>query len=308
MQGLEKFRIYYNHTIHPELMRLERKRLRLLLLLGLSVFLMAGVIVIQFYINILPVTLSLFLLLGVYAFFLLYRIRAFVKEFKPKVVNLILDFIDDGVNYGTLTYKPETTIPKAVFLGSRIFVTQAPIYHGEDYINGRVGSVNFELCELFVNESSKVRGGFFEVFRGVFLHATFQDPIQGKVLILPRNSIQYLSRSIRGITAMKGVNVDHLIQNEAFKKRFSTYATPEVQIRQLLSSEMGNIIATYAEKTDKEIFLSFIDNEIYVAVSEPKDILEPYIFQSNVSFELVREFWADLNLLFSIIEDFDILH
>lgn len=308
MQGLEKFRIYYNHTIHPELMRLERKRLRLLLLLGVSIFLMAGVIVIQFYINILPVTLSLFLLLGVYASYLLYRIRAFVKEFKPKVVNLILDFIDDGVNYGTLTYKPETAIPKAVFLGSRIFVTQAPIYHGEDYIKGRVGSVNFELCELFVNESSKVRGGFFEVFKGVFLHATFQDPIRGKVLILPRDSIQYLSRSIRGITAMKGVNVDHLIQNEAFKKRFTTYATPEVQIRQLLSDEMGQIIATYAEKTDKEIFLSFIDNEIYVAVSEPKDILEPYIFQSNVSFELVRAFWSDLNLLLSIIEDFDILH
>lgn len=308
MQRLEDFRIYYNHTIHPELMRLERKRLRLLLLLGVSIFLMMGVIIVSFYISILPIILALLVVLGLYASYLLFRIRMFIKEFKPKVVNLVLDFIDDGVNYGTLSYEPETTIPRSVFLGSRIFVSPAPIYHGEDYIKGHIGSVKFELCELFVSEPSRVRGGFFELFRGVFLHATFQDPLRGEVLILPRESIQYFSRSIRGITARQGENVDKWIQNVEFKKRFTVYATKEVQIRRLLSNEMGGIIANYAQNTNKEIFLSFIDNEIYVAVSEPKDILEPYIFQSNVSFELVREFWADLNLLLSIIEDFDELH
>jgi hypothetical protein len=308
MQRLEDFRIYYNHTIHPELMRLERKRLRLLLLLGVSVFLMGGVIIVSFYINILPIILALLVVLGLYASYLLYRIRAFIKEFKPKVVNLVLDFIDDGVNYGTLSYEPETTIPRSVFLGSRIFVSLAPIYHGEDYIKGHIGSVKFELCELLVSESSRVRGGFFELFRGIFLHATFQDPLRGEVLILPRESVQYFSRSIRGITARQGENMDKWIQNAEFKDMFTVYATKDMQIRRLLSDEMGGIIADYAKNTNKEIFLSFIDNEIYVAVSEPKDILEPYIFQSNVSFELVREFWADLNLLLSIIEDFDVLH
>jgi len=60
--------------------------------------------------------------------------------------------------------------------------------------------------------------------------------------------------------------------------------------------------------TGKTLFLSFQDRKIYAALAEPKDILEPYIFQSNVSFELIREFFSDIQLLLKIIEDFDRTH
>ena len=61
----------------------------------------------------------------------------------------------------------------------------------------------------------------------------------------------------------------------------------------------------FRNKTQKEIYVSFINNDIYVGVTEPKDILEPSIFMSNVSFELVREFYEDIELLVSIVQDFD---
>jgi len=77
-------------------------------------------------------------------------------------------------------------------------------------------------------------------------------------------------------------------------------------IEQVLSHEMQLALLNYREETEKEIYVSFINNKVYVAVTEPKDILEPELFYSNVSFELVREFFEELQLLLSILEDLDV--
>jgi hypothetical protein len=53
------------------------------------------------------------------------------------------------------------------------------------------------------------------------------------------------------------------------------------------------------------LYISFIKNEIYIAITEPDDILEPYVFRSNVSFELIYEFYEEIDLLMSMLEDFD---
>ncbi|MCB0619636.1 MAG: DUF3137 domain-containing protein, partial [Saprospiraceae bacterium] len=47
------------------------------------------------------------------------------------------------------------------------------------------------------------------------------------------------------------------------------------------------------------------NHQAYIAITEQKDILEPFVFRSNVSFELVREFFEDIQLLMRIVEDID---
>ena len=115
MRRIDEFRIFYNHTIHPELARMERKRKRLLLLLVGSSVAMVTMITILLFFN--AAILAFFLLLpfGFHISYLLYRIRQFKTTFKPNVVNLILDFIDDNVNYGTLKYDSERHIDKKNF-------------------------------------------------------------------------------------------------------------------------------------------------------------------------------------------------
>jgi Protein of unknown function (DUF3137) len=68
---------------------------------------------------------------------------------------------------------------------------------------------------------------------------------------------------------------------------------------------MQESILKYREKEGNEIYLSFIKNAIYVAVSQEKDLLEPALWQSNMSFELIREFYEDITLLLSIVLDID---
>ncbi len=304
MRRKEEFRLFYNQTIHPELLRLERKRKRLLFLFVVSVLLLCAAVFIQIYLNILVVSLILIIPLGTYLSYLLYRIQRFRSTFKPHVVNLILDFIDDGLNFGTLKYDSKRFIEKDRFIASHIFATKAPFYQGEDFISGKIGELDFEMCELNVKEFSKVRNRLNYVFRGIFLHTTFNLPLRGKIIVLPREFKQYLSRSIRAFNSIGGEEVEDGL-DDRFTESFMTFATSEANVVSLLSEHMQNAIVSYRFESGKEIYVSFIETEIYIGITEPKDILEPFIFRSNVSFELVREFFEDIHMMMNIVEYFD---
>jgi len=308
MQGLDEFRLFYNHTIHPELLRMEQKRRRLFLLLFVSFFVILAAVIFGLYLQVMVFTLMLMIPVGFYITYLIYRIQEFRITFKPRVVNLVLDFIDNGISYGALQYDAKRSIPKKTFLASRIFATRAPTYIGEDYIYGKIGELDFEMCELKVREFSKVRTRLNYVFKGVFLHTTFNRPQKGSIVIWPREFRQYLSGSIKAFSRNGAREVAEDVHHKSFSKFFMAYATKDANTASLLSREMQALIANYREKSNKEVYFSFINRDIYIGITEPKDILEPYIFRSNVSFELVREFFEDLQLLMSIVEDFDKSH
>jgi hypothetical protein len=308
MRRLEEFRIFYNHTIHPELMRLDRKRKRLLGLLFFSVVFLLALLLFEMVAGIWLVTLLLSLPIGIYISMLIYQIRKFIRTFKPQVVNLILDFIDDSVNYGALTYDAKGGLSKGQFRESMLFASPADVYQAEDHIQGSIGNIAFELCELNVREFSRVRSRLNYVFKGIFMHARIEESLQGTIVILPRGYRQYLSRAIREVVGMGAKSIDNIMRSQAFREHFMSYATRDARLRRLLSEDMQNILVQYREETDKEIYISFIDTNVFIAVTGDKNILEPYLFRSNVSFELVREFYEDIIMLFEIIEDFDAMH
>jgi len=140
--------------------------------------------------------------------YLSYRMNQFVKTFKPNVVNLVLDFIDDDLNFDTLRYDGEKFIGKDQFRKSKIFTSNASFYKGEDYISGKIGEVPFEMCELKVRELSKVRDRYNYVFRGVFMRATMKRPVRGSILILPAAFKQYLTRTIKSFNRAGGRQLD----------------------------------------------------------------------------------------------------
>lgn len=308
MNRIEDFRVFYNQSIHPELMRLDRKRRRLLRLIFVSTLLLMGIIVFELMLNILVVTLVMMIPIVFYITYLSFQVQKFRQNFKPKVVELILDFIDDDPNFGTLSYKAKKKIPLETFMKSNIFEVRPAVYEGEDYIAGRFGEIEFELSELNVREFSRVRNRLNYVFRGVFLHAKFNHFVKGRVLILPRDFRQYLSRTIKKFNAKGGKSIDPFIKNQKFKKEFMSMASQDANIRDLLSKDMQNAILKYIDKADKYVYFSFQGNNIYIAVTEPKDLLEPKLLQSNVSFDLVKEFFEDIHLLLRVVEDFDLNH
>lgn len=336
MRRVDEFRLFYNHTIHPELVRMERLRKRLLFLLTISALAIFVIVIVLLYFKATMLSFFLVLPFGFYLSYLLYKIQEFRLKFKPNVMNLILDFVDNSVNYGTLKYDSKRKVEKKRFLASQIFKTPAPQYNGEDYICGEIGELDFELSELNVREYSKVRSRLNYVFRGIFLYAKMnqkqvgeflETELLGEVLILPKKFKPYLSKTIRSFHLRGGMPIDeetlHTINiydeqpikgregvdkerlAKQMSKHFLIYATEGTDIAKKLSSSMQHTILNFREKTENEMYVSFIKNEIYIAITEPNDILEPYIFRSNVSFELIYEFYEEIDLLVSMLEDFD---
>lgn len=308
MRDLKEFRIYYNKTIHPELLRMERLRIRLIRLLFFSALMLAGIIVLEIYLQLLVVTLFLILPIVLLMVYLGYRIRKFVKTFKPNVINLILDFIDDGLNRGKLHYDHRKSISRETFFESGLFITSGHYYKGEDYIQGKVGEMDFELSELDVRHVSPVSNKLHTDFKGVFLKAFFPEETQGEIKVWPRDRFQYFSRSVKAFTWDGAVNVDHEILNPNFRALFVTFALEDTHVISILSDPMQKALVKYVYETGKELFMAFSGQDIYVAVTEEKDLLEPNILRSNLSFDLVREFFEDVNLLLKIVEDFDQTH
>jgi hypothetical protein len=307
MHSLNDLRQFYNHTIHPELMRMERRRHQLLMILGWSFLVLLAVIFLQIYINILYITLLLLLPLMWYIYYIFNEWESFRTTFKPRVVTLLLDFIDNDVTYNVpLKYVESGSIPRETFTASRLFNTAAPDYMGEDYITGEMGELEFEMSELSVKEFSPVRNRLDDVFRGVFLHARFHRDVQspeGEILVMPRHRRPFLSKSIKAFTVKGGRQFD--AKSPRFAEEFVAYATPDANVRGFLSEEMQTAIFDYKQREGKEIYMSFIGNDIYIAVTQEKDLLEPALWQSNVSFELIKEYYDDLTLLLSIIIHID---
>lgn len=308
MRDLKEFRIYYNRTIHPELMRLDRQRRRLLRLIFFSSIILIALILFELYLNILVITLTLMIPIGLYIFYLVQQVQKFRLNFKPKVVNLILDFMKESINFRRMTYQPDKFIPLNMFMDSRIFGVRPAVYEGEDYIEGRVDEVEFQLSELNVKEFSRVRSRLNYVFRGVFLHAELKDPLNGKVLILPRQYRQFLTRTIKYFNLENAKDMDGFIKSHDFRETFLTYATVNVKIGEVLPDYLQNVFVDYVQRTGKEIYLSFQKKHLYIAITNPKDILEPYLFQSNVSFDLIREFFEDIQMVVNLVEEFDNHH
>jgi hypothetical protein len=286
---------------------MERQRHNLLSIMGVSFLGILAIIFLQFYLGILVLTLVLTIPLVLYISYIFNQWDNFRSSFKPKVVSLLLDFIDNDVTYNVpLKYTEKGSITPSVFHASRLFNSAAPDFTGEDYITGEMGELDIEMSELSVKEFSTVRNRLDDVFRGVFLHARFRRTVQdekGEILVLPRHERQFLSKTIKSFTAKGGRQFDRLSQK--FMENFVVYATTDANTKGFLSDEMQDAILRYKEKENNEIYISFIANDIYIAIQQEKDLLEPELWQSNVSFELIREYHEDLTMLLSIVMDID---
>jgi hypothetical protein len=305
VKRLEEFRLYYNHTIHPELVRQERARMRILRLIAFSFFILLCLLIIELYIGILVVTLFLSIPIIIYIGYLIVRVRQFIQTFKPSVMRLILDFMSEMPNYANLQYTPDKSISKKQFLSSGLFATKGEYFLGEDHIQGQVSLMEFEMSELLVRQIAPVGNRLDTVFEGVFLLATFSEDNEGAIRVWPRHQRQHHTRAIKEFTWEGAKNVDDEILNAAFRERFVVYATEDTHVVGTLSEPMQAAILDYTTKTGKDIYIAFDDRKVYAGITEPRDLLEPSLFYTNLRFDLIREFYEDIYLILQVVMYFD---
>jgi hypothetical protein len=308
----QAFRLFYNQNIYPELRHLELRRRRLLRLLGLSALLLLGVAALQAYLGIFVLTMALFIPVGLWGAYLLFRVKVYYDEFKPRIVGLVLDFIDNDINFGDLTYVTRGSLSKQQFLSGHIFTT-ADEFEGEDYIRGQIREMPFEACELRVREFSPSRDRLDEVFRGIYLVGDYRkQDMRGGILLLPDSRRKFLSRSERAFHLLGGRRIRQNLLPE-FEACYDTYVTSDIRIKDVVSEDLQLAILRtrlrfQQANRQKEIFLSIIGDKLHIGLSQDRNLLEPSLWINTVSYDVAREFYEDLRLLFDIVLELDVLN
>ena len=294
------FRIYYNRAIHPMLLQLERQRKWLIALILASI--LSACLILWIILRLRVPAVSLFLWIPAYFYiqFIMGRINAYKRKFKPLVVGKILEYINPELRYD----QSRTIAPERVS-ASCLFAANKPRFRGEDFIYGKIGDIPFEMSEVYLQEESPVRGAPSLVFRGIFFFAKFEEAFQGRIIIIPRTDVQFVTRSIKAITFTGGQRVD-MQEHRRFHEHFVVYADSIVDVTNFLSDEIIDSIIDYKEKHEKKMFISIVQGYLYIAVSQQHDILEPNIFTSNLKFKLIHEFYSDLVVMSDVTKDFDI--
>ncbi|MCH2043391.1 MAG: DUF3137 domain-containing protein [Saprospiraceae bacterium] len=302
MQDLKAFRRYYNNSLHGELQGYESRRLRLLVVLGIIAGALLGFSI--FIISLRIAALSIFLAIPWVVYFQLgrQRVRAFKDQFKPLVVRSILKFIDPR-----LCYYHKEFIPKDTFYRSSIFPYTLSSYGGEDYIMGNIGEVFFEMCELKATYYSDIKGREELFFDGVFFHANFNTKFEGRIVLFPREDWQMFIGTMKDFTKYGG---HELLKtgNEAFDKEFIIYIDPDIHWKEILTPELIEVLDIYHQKSNKKMYVSFIDSHFYMAIAEPYELLEAHFLLSNINFDLLAAYYDELFVFTKIVEDFDVTH
>lgn len=302
MEDIGKFRRFYNDHIHRKLMVFERQRKQLIFLMfiGIVLLLLATI----FILTLDMFALSIFLFVPWFLLFRFYQYRAdiFKAGFKPIVVRSLLEFMDSS-----LTYYDKDYISKDTFLRSGIFPMNPELYYGEDYIMGKIGEIFFEMCELELYHTDEVKGKLEKWFEGIFFHANFNTNFKGRIVMIPRTDWQLFIPVMKQYTKYGGYELKDT-GNAAFDKEFLVYIDRDIHYKDILTPELITTINQYHLKSGKKVYASFYNSHFYMAINEPRNLLEASVLHANLNFELIAAYYQELSLFTEIVKDFDIMH
>ncbi|MHC4069476.1 MAG: DUF3137 domain-containing protein [Planctomycetota bacterium] len=311
MKTLEELENFYKTNLLPELLELEERRKKLLKKYFTIVFVVLSiaaalvlVLITSFNLSIDIIFVFIILCAGILTFICVYIMKGYVRNFKILIIDQIVHFIGEN-----LTYYQSRYIPKSVFIDSQIFRTKPNRYKGDDYVTGRIGETKIDFSEIdakYESGSGKNRR-VKTVFKGLFFIADFNKNFNGQTIVLP-DAAEKLFGLFGKLLQSWNLVRDQLIKLEdpEFEKLFVVYGSDQVEARYILSTSLMRRIIDFREKTNRNIYLSFVGSKVFVAVPYTKNLFEPRIFKTVVDFEPIKEYYEDLLLAVGIVDDLNL--
>lgn len=299
MEDVGKFRRFFNNEMHKELMTFEYQRKKLLFFMSVLVLLL---LIISVAVGQLAIfVLKLFLPIPWVLLFFLFKnqVNQFKGGFKPLVVQLMLQYMQSD-----LSYQHQSFVSQDSFERAGIFPVHPEVYIGEDYIMGRVGTLFFELSELKILKRSSINFKMVQWFDGLFFHLNFDHKATGRMVIIPRKERQHFIATFKGLTKYGAYEVDETGFSE-FDRLFLVYTDATYPYREMLTKERTDLLLHYYPLARQKVYASFVNNHFYVAINEPRNLLEASIFQSNAKFERILAYYRELNTLTQLVHDFN---
>lgn len=321
MKNPEELKAYYERELLKDLKELDGRRKKTLLLLMAYTMAVAAMAVLSigllgglYYASCpcLPCAIVLIPMLLLIALGLGYhKIKSrYVKGFKEKIMTKIVKFIDPGLEYSYENY-----IPRDSYMKSGIFLTNPDLYSGEDYVSGVVGKTKIEFSEIHAQEKHETRDSkghrhthYSTIFRGVFFIADFNKNFKGRTLVLPDVAEKMFGSMVGSVLQSKNIMRPPLVKLEdpEFEKYFVVYGEDQVEARYILSTSLMQRITDFRKKTGRKLYLSFVDNNVMIAIPSGKNLFEPRLFRSIADYKQIEEYHQNLALFTGIVDDLNL--
>lgn len=236
------------------------------------------------------------------------RDKTFYRDFKQLVIERIVLFISPELNY-----EPRNFIGVDSFERSRIFLTGVDRYKGDDMVSGKVDKTEIWFSEIHAeykvtttDGKGRTRTSWHNIFKGLFFIADFNKHFQTSTVVLPnrlgRGAFARFFNKLNLTRREKLIN----LEDPEFSRYFVVYGDDQVEARYVLSTSLMSRITEFRKKHPNNIFISFVNSFLYVAIAYRKDLFEPGYFKRLTDFAAAREYFEDLQLVVSIVEELNL--
>jgi hypothetical protein len=207
-----------------------------------------------------------------------------------------------------LSFRGDQWMDSKIYMESGFFSENATNYEGNGLMTGNIGEVSFSLSKLRVSVTSNIDGQLKPQFDGFFIHGKLPFKTSGAAIIWSRKEKQEVYKAIRKFTWLGAENKDNEQSNVLFKESFATYASPDTPASTILSEDIKDVMIRFYKKTGRALFFSFVESDVFVAISAPENFLTMPLFKKFRPDVSILTF-LDIHLvLFSILQEFDIHH
>jgi hypothetical protein len=303
-----QFQIFYQDEMVPVLSQLNNHRFHIIrLLIFFSVVIVLGLLLLSFA-GLFVLTLF-FIGIGLYGFYYVFTLWLnFKLACEYSLTTLMMKYFMQTPEIMNLSFHVENYIDKNTFIESGFFSDNATNYIGNGLMTGNIGEVSFSLSKLQVSVISNIDGQLKPQFEGFFIHGKLPFKTSGAAIIWSRKEKQEVYKAIRKFTWLGAENKDNEQGNVLFKESFATYASPDTPASTILSDDIKDVMIRFYKKTGRALFFSFVENDVFVAISAPEKFLTMPLFKKFRPDKSILIF-LDIHLvLFSILQEFDIHH
>ena len=221
-------------------------------------------------------------------------------KFKHEILPTLIKAIDPN-----LQYEPFLHIHSHQFRRGQLF--QSPDrFNGEDYVKGKIGKTDFEFSEVHaieVTESTDSDGNTTTsestIFKGLYMIADFHKHFHGRTYVMPKSWGWFTRKK-----TWRGEKI--ITESPRFEDTFNVYASDQVEARYILSTRMLEDILALKDKFKCDVYLSFVDSSVHIAIRWNINILEPNLKKDLRTQTIINKFYEELMICFDLIEDLNL--
>lgn len=222
-------------------------------------------------------------------------INKYKKEFKTNLMPLIISRTGLNLKYD---YKDGVGINTA--MNSKLF-KKPDRYHSEDLLYGTIDDVQFMCSDVHMEEKRVVRDSkgrthveYITFFRGRWFVYEFNKEFNGIIQVREDGFLQ---------GHPWGLKVEKIqLEDVEFNKKFKTLATNQHDAFYVLTPTLMENIKKLEKRFPGKIYLSFIGNQVHIAIYDSKDSFEPPIF-SPINDAFIDNIVADILITQEIINE-----